>query len=70
MHTDDCSHFILHDWPDADCKRILDNLKPAMKKGYSKLLLHEIVLESQSLSDMRTTSDITMMGLISGRESK
>jgi hypothetical protein len=64
------SHFVLHDWPDAECKKILDNQKPSMKKGYSKLLIHEVVLDPLAPEASRTTSDITMMGMVSGMESK
>ncbi|KAI2636734.1 putative hydroxyindole O-methyltransferase [Xylaria nigripes] len=37
-------HSVLHNWRDDDCVRILQQLRPAMKKGYSRLLLNEIVL--------------------------
>jgi hypothetical protein len=63
------SHFVLHDWPDSDCKKILDNLKPAMKKGHSKLLLHEVVLDPDNPQEIGTSADITMMGMASGMES-
>lgn len=37
-------HHIIHDWNDDDCVKILTNIAAVMKKGYSKLLLYEIVL--------------------------
>ena len=62
------SHCVLHDWPDEDCVRILDNQKTAMKRGHSKLLVHEIVLDLRNPEATRTSSDITMMGMASGKE--
>jgi hypothetical protein len=41
-------HSVLHDWGDDDCVRILEQLKPAMKPGYSSLLINEIIVPSQN----------------------
>lgn len=35
---------VLHDWPDEQCKQILSNLKPALKAGYSRILVNELVV--------------------------
>ena len=35
---------ILQDWPDDKCKLILMHLASAMKPGYSKILLNELIL--------------------------
>ncbi|KAF9465798.1 S-adenosyl-L-methionine-dependent methyltransferase [Collybia nuda] len=35
---------VLHDWPDAECIKVLNNVHKAVKPG-SKLLLHELVLQ-------------------------
>ena len=40
-----------------------------MKKGYSKLLIHEVVLNPNDPQDPGTSSDITMMAMVSGMES-
>lgn len=40
-------HSVLHDWGDDDCVKILEKLKPAMKPGYSSLLINEIIVPSQ-----------------------
>jgi len=63
-------HSVLHDWPDANALQILENLKPAMKHGYSKLLLNEIVvLDRISTSSPQVTSfDLAMMGLCAAQE--
>lgn len=40
-----------------------------MKKGYSKLLIHEVVLDLDEPKEIGTTADITMMAMASGKES-
>lgn len=40
-------HSVLHDWGDDDCVKILEQLKPAMKPGYSSLLINEIIMPIQ-----------------------
>lgn len=40
-------HSVLHDWGFDDCVRILQALKPAMKPGYSRLLINEIVVPDE-----------------------
>ncbi|OKO99642.1 Demethylsterigmatocystin 6-O-methyltransferase [Penicillium subrubescens] len=37
-------HAVLHDWPDDKARLLLENTKDAMVKGYSKLLVYDIVL--------------------------
>ncbi|ETS75034.1 hypothetical protein PFICI_13518 [Pestalotiopsis fici W106-1] len=61
-------HAVPHDWPDADCVRIFENVKAAMTKGYSKLIIYEIVLPAQGASSMMTTMDLQLMACTSGLE--
>ena len=35
---------VLHDWPKNEAVKILKNIVPAMRKGYSKLLIAENVI--------------------------
>jgi phosphoribulokinase len=37
-------HFIIHDWPDSDCIKIMEKIRDAMTPGYSRLLLNDAVL--------------------------
>ncbi|CAJ2502620.1 Uu.00g100140.m01.CDS01 [Anthostomella pinea] len=61
-------HNVLHDWPDATAKRIIENIAGAMEKGYSKLLVHEsLVTDVKPLSRV-TVSDITMMACLAAAE--
>ncbi|USW53620.1 Putative O-methyltransferase domain, S-adenosyl-L-methionine-dependent methyltransferase [Septoria linicola] len=52
-------HLVLHDWPDDKAKEILTNLKPAFKRGYSRLLINDIVLTA-SMDTMVSASDLHM----------
>ncbi|KAI4595855.1 hypothetical protein KJ359_006494 [Pestalotiopsis sp. 9143b] len=61
-------HAVPHDWPDADCVRIFGSVKAAMTRGYSKLIIYEIVLPVQGASSMMTTMDLQLMACTSGLE--
>lgn len=61
-------HAVPHDWPDADCVRIFGSVKAAMTRGYSKLIIYEIVLPAQGASSMMTTMDLQLMACTSGLE--
>jgi fumagillin biosynthesis methyltransferase len=61
-------HGNLHDWPDSLVLEIFKNLKPAMKKGYSKLLLNEVVVPPERASLPQAVMDVQMMGLFGSRE--
>ena len=37
-------HSVLHDWPNDDCRRILNHAVEVMQKGYSRLLINENVV--------------------------
>lgn len=54
-------HSILHDWGDADCLRILENLKPALKPGYSRVLFNEIVVSEDEPTIQATSMDMMML---------
>lgn len=61
-------HSVLHDWGDEDCLRILEQLKPAMKPGYSKLLINEIIVPSQNATWPITSMDQLVFVLGAMRE--
>ncbi|KAJ3484329.1 hypothetical protein NLG97_g7081 [Lecanicillium saksenae] len=52
---------ILHDWPDSACHRILKGLRDAMRPGYSRLLLHELVLPDTGATRFQCEMDMCMM---------
>lgn len=61
-------HSILHDWGDDDGVRILENLKPALKLGYSKVLLNEIVVSQEHPTLAATAMDMMMLAHFAVRE--
>ncbi|KAI8962263.1 putative O-methyltransferase [Daldinia sp. FL1419] len=61
-------HHILHDWSDEQCLLILKPVKDAMKPGYSKLLLHEMIVPEQGASPFHGILDLTMMAFNGGLE--
>jgi hypothetical protein len=52
---------IFHDWPVEDCKKILRFLKPAMRPGYSKVLVTDAFLPDKGATLLQTSLDIAMM---------
>lgn len=61
-------HSILHDWGDDEGVRILENLKPALKPGYSRVLLFEIVVAEENPSFASTSMDMQMLAHLSSFE--
>ena len=59
---------VFHDWPLDDCKRILQNLKPAMRPGYSKLLIVDLIIPETGSTLQHGHLDMTMMTI--GAEEK
>ncbi|KAB8360730.1 hypothetical protein FH972_024465 [Carpinus fangiana] len=63
---------IFHDWPDHDCKKILDNTIPSMKKG-SRLIVSDWVVkppgqESMFEEKMTRGFDLQMLIALSAKE--
>jgi hypothetical protein len=54
-------HHILHDWSDKYCHLILRRIREAMAPGYSKLLIHELVLPVTGAAEIQATFDLVMM---------
>ncbi|KAL3477295.1 S-adenosyl-L-methionine-dependent methyltransferase [Aspergillus californicus] len=61
-------HSILHDWGDEDGVKILQNLVPALKKGYSRVLLNEIVVSEEKPTLAATNMDLMMLAHFAVRE--
>ena len=61
-------HSCLHDWPDAKCQEILANLKSAMVKGYSRLLINENVIPDEGAHWVTTGLDMLMLSTFSSGE--
>ncbi|EAW11089.1 o-methyltransferase [Aspergillus clavatus NRRL 1] len=61
-------HSVLHDWADEDALKILRNVVPAMKPGYSKVLINENVIPSTNAYWETTSLDMIMMANFASQE--
>ncbi|KAJ4367722.1 hypothetical protein N0V86_009843 [Didymella sp. IMI 355093] len=61
-------HSILHDWDDEHGVKILENLRPALRPGYSRVLLNEIVLSEEKPTLAATSMDMMMLAHLGVRE--
>ncbi|RDW67178.1 uncharacterized protein DSM5745_09044 [Aspergillus mulundensis] len=61
-------HHILHDWSDAFCLRILEQVVAVMTPGYSRLLIHEMIVAEARAPQFQAQLDMTMMAFNSGME--
>lgn len=61
------SHYVLHDWPDEECRDDLRSLMTVMTPGYSKILLNESVLPDIGYRSYSATGDINMMSVMAGK---
>ncbi|KAI9709682.1 MAG: hypothetical protein M1828_002381, partial [Chrysothrix sp. TS-e1954] len=61
-------HAILHDWPDEKSRLIIQNIKLAMKKGYSKLLVQDFIIPDVNPDPLATGIDLNMMQLFGAGE--
>ncbi|WP_079074679.1 methyltransferase [Streptomyces atriruber] len=59
--------FILHDWNDEQCATLLDRVHEAAGTG-ARLFLVETVLDEGAAPEVATLLDLTMMGMLEGRE--
>ncbi|KAJ5975404.1 Plant methyltransferase dimerization [Penicillium waksmanii] len=59
---------VLHDWPDTKAALILNNIKQAMKPGYSKLILEEFILPDTNTPSLACMTDLAVMIFSSGLE--
>ncbi|KAK2651051.1 hypothetical protein Ddye_018540 [Dipteronia dyeriana] len=63
--------WVLHDWGDEDCVKILKNCRKAIPEKGGKLVLVEIVVEedgSETFGDMDLVYDLLMFVLLNGKE--
>lgn len=60
--------FILHDWNDELCLRLLRNVTAGMKKGYSTLIVEDFVLPVKGAALLPSMWDMEMMCILSAME--
>ncbi|KAI8627286.1 putative O-methyltransferase [Xylariaceae sp. FL1651] len=61
-------HHIFHDWSDQKALEILHQTVRAMTPGYSKLLIHEMIVPEVGANMVHATLDIAMMCFGGGKE--
>ncbi|OGE52135.1 hypothetical protein PENARI_c011G04588 [Penicillium arizonense] len=59
---------VLHDWSDEKATIIFNHLKPAMKRGFSKVIMEEYILPDQNARSLPCMTDIAVMVFCSGLE--
>ncbi|KXG53248.1 Plant methyltransferase dimerization [Penicillium griseofulvum] len=59
---------VLHDWSDEKATIIFNNLKPAMKRGFSRVIMEEYILPDQNARSLPCMTDIAVMVFCSGLE--
>jgi hypothetical protein len=60
-------HSIMQDWEDSTCQQILRSLIPAMKPGYSKILINDFVIPNQGAHWLQTSLDWELMAALGSR---
>ena len=60
--------YITHDWSNARCTAIIENLKSAMAPGYSKVIIHDWIVPEKDPSMFMTSQDLNMMSFGGGEE--
>ncbi|KAJ4371748.1 hypothetical protein N0V86_008301 [Didymella sp. IMI 355093] len=60
--------FILHDWNDELCLKLLKNVTAGMKRGYSTLIVEDFILPVKDASLLPAMWDLQMMSLLSAME--
>lgn len=59
---------VLHDWDDVSCCKILKNQISAMKPGYSRILINEMVLNDTNTSMFSACLDVGLMYMLCGMQ--
>lgn len=59
---------VLHDFSDSDAQRILSQIAAAMRKGYSKLLIKDMVIPDRGAYWLMTTMDVEIMQSLAGMQ--
>ncbi|KAK6845984.1 Demethylsterigmatocystin 6-O-methyltransferase [Apiospora arundinis] len=60
-------HSIIQDWDDETNIRILKSLIPAMKEGYSKILINDYVVPNEGAHWLQTSLDCQLMSTLGAR---
>jgi hypothetical protein len=58
----------MHDWSDTKCLEIIAQIKLAMRRGYSRLILNDFVLPDQGCEASLAGYDLAMMSMVAAQE--
>ncbi|ETS75643.1 hypothetical protein PFICI_12587 [Pestalotiopsis fici W106-1] len=61
-------HNVIHDWDDDTAVKILTNVTAGFEKGYSRLLLHESIVDEVKPKAKVTASDMSMLCWFASKE--
>lgn len=61
-------HIVIHDWDDDTAVQILINVAAGFERGYSRLLLHDSVVDEVKPKPRVTVADVAMLGWFSSKE--
>ncbi|KAI0197625.1 putative O-methyltransferase [Astrocystis sublimbata] len=61
-------HHVFHDWSDHKSLEILEHVVKSMSPGYSKLLIHEMIVPEKGAGIVHATLDMAMMCFGGGKE--
>lgn len=61
---------VLHDWSDEKATIILNNLKPTMKRGYSKILIEEFIIPDSNAQALPCMTDIAAIVFCSDQRTR
>ncbi|CAL5873011.1 uncharacterized protein PFLUO_LOCUS7280 [Penicillium psychrofluorescens] len=61
-------HSIIHNWPEEKSREILVNLAKALKPGYSKILIHDVLIPDVNADWQDTAMDVIMMMVHAAQE--
>ncbi|KAK1656391.1 S-adenosyl-L-methionine-dependent methyltransferase [Colletotrichum phormii] len=56
-------HHILHDWPDKQARKILEIQKAALKPGYSRILIHDQIMDDDERTEKEWRALVESAGL-------
>ncbi|KAJ6013349.1 Plant methyltransferase dimerization [Penicillium herquei] len=59
---------VLHDWSDEKAAIIFNNLKPAMKRGFSKIIMEDYIFPDRNAHSISCLTDLAVMVWFSGME--
>ena len=59
---------ILHDWPDAQCVKILSNIAAAMTVNYSSVIIVDLMLPERNAPWFAAMLDMALMAAMCGKE--